>query len=115
MSSSLPVGERCLKQTCVVAKLPVFCVSNTGLGETKWGVYSTKHLLPNYLKRHLLEVKSLLFLPCIFMTEWLFKLRFYCNVFCLFNPYVMLHLESPVNDHLNLETLVGVLKPRNYL
>lgn len=86
-----------------------------GLGKTKWGVYSTEHLLLNCLKRYLLEVKSLLFLPCIFMTEWLFKLRSYCNVFCLFSPYVMLHLESPVNDHLNLEILVGILKPRNYL
>lgn len=37
------------------------------------------------------------------------------NVFCILNPYLMLHLESAVSDHLNLEILVGILEPRNAL
>jgi len=57
------------KQACTVAKLPIHCVSHMCLGKNEYGVNSTEHLFPSYRKRLLLEMKSLLFLPCIFMTE----------------------------------------------
>ena len=68
LSSSLHMGEKCLKQTCIVAELSILLLKMY-IGETGSIVYSAEHLVPNCLKRHLLKMKSLFSIPCISVTE----------------------------------------------